>query len=376
MRDRKRVGLTIWLKTLDSLQLFGSSLGLTVGKSLSDFMKTASNNYTHAFFEAALQLGAQKAELLSALNVDEQAFDDPTLRFSCDSILKMLSYAKPDSHDASLGLLAGENFRPSSFGDVGHAAICCDTLGDAMQLNNQYQMLNQQFGITQLQQTESEARISWAAAGYDPKVIRSVTEAAMAGWFRMGRWLLWQFDAKPNYVSFRHDKSSDHCADYFGCEVRYGEDSDYIACDPFFADIKIPQSNPQMLLILKDRLKQSLKHMESEEELSGRVYQCIQQLLGERNPTVDTVANMLHIPMNVITSRLKSENTSFREVLKAVRIENFRYHEMEGVKTLTEIALALGYSDHSAFTRAYRSWFGHAPSHNGTWALAKKPIIN
>jgi len=334
-------------------------------------MKTVSSNYACAFFEAALRLGAKKADLLSALDVDERVFSDPTFRFPCENVLSMLGMAQLEDDETTLGLLAGESFRPSSFGDIGHAAICCSTISEAMTLNAKYQALNQQFGVTSMHPTGDETHLKWDADGYDPEIVRPITEAAIAGWFRMGRWLLWEFDAKPNFVSFRHGKTSDHCENYFECEVRYGQDADFIASEAFFADIKIPQSNPQMLTILKDRLDRSLSFMESKEEISGRVYQCVQQMLGERGATIDGVAEMLGMHKNEVSNRLRDENTNFRSVLKSVRIENFRYHEMEGSKTLTEIALALGYSDHSAFTRAYRSWFGHAPSQNGTWVAAK-----
>ncbi|MEM1390140.1 MAG: helix-turn-helix domain-containing protein [Pseudomonadota bacterium] len=45
-----------------------------------------------------------------------------------------------------------------------------------------------------------------------------------------------------------------------------------------------------------------------------------------------------------------------------MREDNAQFLIKENTKSLAEISLILGYSDQTAFTRAYKSWFGHPPS--------------
>jgi AraC-like DNA-binding protein len=60
--------------------------------------------------------------------------------------------------------------------------------------------------------------------------------------------------------------------------------------------------------------------------------------------------------------RLAVEGTSWKKLLDDVRYERARQLLQDSDSSITEIALDLGYSDHAAFTRAFRRWAGSPPS--------------
>ena len=60
--------------------------------------------------------------------------------------------------------------------------------------------------------------------------------------------------------------------------------------------------------------------------------------------------------------KLVDEGLAFRELLDRVRQDLCILYVMEDKRSLSEIALLLGYSDLSAFTRAYKRWYDVAPS--------------
>ena len=59
--------------------------------------------------------------------------------------------------------------------------------------------------------------------------------------------------------------------------------------------------------------------------------------------------------------RLEEEGTSFRRVLTDVRRELAARHLQERRLAIGEIAFLLGFSEASAFHRAFKRWTGHAP---------------
>ena len=58
--------------------------------------------------------------------------------------------------------------------------------------------------------------------------------------------------------------------------------------------------------------------------------------------------------------------SSAGDLLDLVRKDICNLYFMEGTRSLSEIALLLGYSDLSAFTRAYKNWTGTPPSRRQT----------
>jgi AraC-like DNA-binding protein len=77
---------------------------------------------------------------------------------------------------------------------------------------------------------------------------------------------------------------------------------------------------------------------------------------------IDGVARRLDTGARTLQRRLESENRPYRQVLAEVRVERARNLLAETAMPITEVALALGYSDQAHFTRAFRRETGHSPS--------------
>lgn len=333
-------------------------------------MFTASAPYVQSFFDASVASGANSRTMLDILGVDQSAFENPVTRFDCGQVIKMLAAAEEETGYKSIGMSAGMNFTPAAFGDVGHAGICSPTIVDAGRLNSKYESLNQQFGRTNLVVGHDTVRTYWQPniEADNPERLRPITEAVFTGLANMGRWLLWMHKEEAMSVHFRHAKPStpDPYKEYFGCEVHYEQEIDYLEYGKVIAEQKLPQANLDMLEILTARLDVALRNLEADKLMTGQVRQCISHLLPSGTPTIENTANMLSMGSKTLTRRLHSEGTSFRNLLKEVRIQNYHFFKQEGTKSMNEIAHQLGYSEQSGFSRAYRSWFGKSPTEGNT----------
>jgi AraC-like DNA-binding protein len=72
-------------------------------------------------------------------------------------------------------------------------------------------------------------------------------------------------------------------------------------------------------------------------------------------------APRLHMSPRTLHRRLEEEGTSFRQVLTEVRRELAARHLSERRLAIGEIAFLLGFSEPSAFHRAFKRWTGHGP---------------
>jgi AraC-like DNA-binding protein len=60
--------------------------------------------------------------------------------------------------------------------------------------------------------------------------------------------------------------------------------------------------------------------------------------------------------------KLQQGGTSFRKLLDRTREDLARQYICDNGVDLTEIAFLLGFSEHSAFSRAFKRWTGRTPS--------------
>jgi AraC-like DNA-binding protein len=104
-----------------------------------------------------------------------------------------------------------------------------------------------------------------------------------------------------------------------------------------------------------------------------RVRRALRSSLPTRWLTEDEIAARLMISPRVLRLRLAEAGSNFREIVEELRYETARQFLATSVLGFNDVALLLGYSEASAFSRAFRRWSGVAPS---AWRaeLASPPI--
>jgi AraC-like DNA-binding protein len=75
----------------------------------------------------------------------------------------------------------------------------------------------------------------------------------------------------------------------------------------------------------------------------------------------DRVAHTLDVHRRTLHRRLRQEGTSFRQVLDEIRYDTARHMLQLTDMPLLQVATSLGYSDITAFTRAFKRWSGASP---------------
>lgn len=78
-------------------------------------------------------------------------------------------------------------------------------------------------------------------------------------------------------------------------------------------------------------------------------------------PSLGEVARRLHLSARTLHRRLRQEGTSFRAVRDALRRERALEQLQKTRRSVADIAAELGYSEPSAFFRAFHGWTGEAP---------------
>lgn len=96
----------------------------------------------------------------------------------------------------------------------------------------------------------------------------------------------------------------------------------------------------------------------------GELERALRAQVLARDSSVTRVAELLAMHRRTLNRRLQREGTTFRAVLEQVRFDAARELLRDEGREIEEIARMLGYTEASAFTRAFRRWSGTTP---GRW---------
>jgi AraC-like DNA-binding protein len=93
-----------------------------------------------------------------------------------------------------------------------------------------------------------------------------------------------------------------------------------------------------------------------------RIKRVMRTLLANGRFSLPEVANAFGMNRRTLARRLQLSGASFRDVLAEARFETACGLLQGSAAPLEDIALRLGYSDVTAFTRAFKRWAGTSPA--------------
>ncbi|WP_228141579.1 helix-turn-helix domain-containing protein [Marinobacter sp. X15-166B] len=96
--------------------------------------------------------------------------------------------------------------------------------------------------------------------------------------------------------------------------------------------------------------------------LSVQVRPLIARQLAKGGVRVEKIAAELNMSRHTLYRRLKAENVTFAGLLEEVRREQALTYLRDCNRSLAEVAELLGFSELSAFSRAFKRWMGKSPA--------------
>ena len=98
------------------------------------------------------------------------------------------------------------------------------------------------------------------------------------------------------------------------------------------------------------------------DRLSLKVKSMIIDRLENGEPSIQIIAEQLHMSDRSLRRRLKEENVSYRDILQEARMELASHYLRNTQYSITHISLNLGFTDTSNFSRAFSKWFKVSPT--------------
>lgn len=269
--------------------------------------------------------------------------------------------------DCDVGLHSAESYNPGALSIVGYVILSCRTAGEALDRMTRYApLLNEGLRIELVTQKGQTLCRFIAAPGLDSflhRTPRQVMETLAAGTVVTLKRLA-TGPIEPVAVRFRHDApaSITEHRRLFGTSVRFGQSDDAVVYDTAALDTPLISADPTLLEVFEGDARRRLALLASRDGISGRVLTFLAARLKGAVPPLCDVAAALAMSERSIQRSLSDEDTSYRQLVDEVRKDlAIEYLSRPGASA-TDVAFLLGFSEPSAFTRAFRRWTGSAPT--------------
>lgn len=166
----------------------------------------------------------------------------------------------------------------------------------------------------------------------------------------------------PIEVRFAHRKPKDLAPfrDAFACPLRFNARVTAVAFDPKWLDAPVAGADPLMHRFMKERVDDLEAGLEK--DAAGEVRRLVRGSIADPELSLDKLAAQLSLAPRTLNRRLRESGTSYAKVLEEVRRSAACQYLAMTHLPVGRIAPMLGYSDVSAFSRAFTRWFGAAPS--------------
>jgi len=148
--------------------------------------------------------------------------------------------------------------------------------------------------------------------------------------------------------------------DYFRTPVIYDTPESSFTLAKKDVDIKLSSSNKELALLHDEFLMKYLIEIKK-----GDLVQQIQSVIIDNLPSGKVSDNLIAKELNLsersLQRKLQEKGTTFRSVLDNVREMAAIQYIKNPVNTMSDIAFLLGFSEQSAFSRAFKKWTGTSP---------------
>jgi AraC-like DNA-binding protein len=318
---------------------------------------------TIGLVDAIEREGGDADGILRAVRLTRAAISDTDGFIPSSDFARLLELAAQATRDPCFGLHFGEGYHPKDMGPLMYVALNSPTFMVGIQNIGRYLHVVNEAGRVSLSIEGPLAHVRHWLADLEVEVPRQHNEYSLTVALNAVRLMVGSQWA-PREVQFSHPAprdTSEHLR-FFRAPVSFGCATNAFIVERELLDRPIPAADSRLYPILQRYLERVLNEMPREDSLVASVRKAIGESMREGHPTLVKVARKLAMGPRTLQRRLVEQGTDFKRLVDDTR-RRFSLSYLEDARhTLTDIAYLLGYSEVSAFNRAFKRWTNATPS--------------
>ena len=306
--------------------------------------------------------GGDVDRIFGVSGIDPELLANPTLSLDLVNYCRVMEEAARLSGVDNFGLYYGKQFQPQSLGLIGYIGLSSPTLTEALHNMAHDFQWHQRHTLTQMVDVGDCWRLDYQVRHGAILSRRQDAELTLGMFLNVIRYALGKHWA-PRAVHFEHPRPEqwqEH-SKIFDAPVWFEQPYNSLMIPKAdLAFCTMPDSDAALLMVLRQTIRQLNKHTEHQDVIDlTRTHIQLQMMHGE--PSLDDVATKMGLTSWSLQRNLRSEGISFSTLVDKLRCEMATRYMQENQLSISEMALLLGYSEVSAFSRAFRRWFNISP---------------
>jgi AraC-like DNA-binding protein len=307
--------------------------------------------------------GIDAEQLFARSGLDLKMARDPEKQISLNGVTQLFENAAAVTGDPCFGLSWAEAFPVGGTGVFGYLVTNSQSVDEALNTAAKFAgLLRQPFEVHYDKDAEGALLWwCWPESVHDPKKqYTSFSLALLVGRLRQ----LTKSDWEPVFVELPHEPLAcrQKAERVFGSNVQYHGERAAVRVDLKTLSERLPKADVMLKPILQRLGERMIADMPSNVDATAATTAAIRAQLPERRASLELVAEKLGLSSRTLQSRLANEGTTFEALLNEARKSRAEELLRDTDLPLTEIAIILGFSELSSFTRAAQRWFSQTPS--------------
>ncbi|HVZ73383.1 MAG TPA: AraC family transcriptional regulator [Polyangia bacterium] len=297
------------------------------------------------------------------VSVDAAVFDDVDGRVPAPIVRALWEELPVACGDPWFGLSLAAGVPDASLGILAAVILHAPTLEQGFRASVRYARLLQDVAACHVEPA-AHGGLSFvqepAARGLVPP--RHAVEFAFARAVLMARRST-GVEIVPRAVRFAFAEPAlvDRYAELFGARVTFGGARNELELDAATLALPQRQADPWLRALVEQRARALLARLGPETTFAARVAVAVARAIHRGVADLDVVARELRIGPRTLQRNLTREGRTFRAVVDEARRELAKQALADRRESLAQIALLLGFSEQTAFHRAFVRWTGKTP---------------
>jgi AraC-like DNA-binding protein len=306
--------------------------------------------------------GLDPETVLLEAGVDPAALADPHARLPSSSVDVVLGAMASRIPSAAFGLDAARCWHPTNLGPLGHAWLCSSSLRRGLQRLSRYWALIGQRSALLLREEAGGVAVVLDLPHTEPRIAAITTDICFSVIVDMCRTNAGDAFAPLEVRLMRAAPADDTpWRAFHGCPIRFGRPERSLLLSRESLDAPLATSNRELAGMLDRMLDEALARIDRA-DVVARCRAVLMQRLASGEVTATQVARHLAMSRRTLHRRLADAGTSWQRLVDDTRRDVALRLIEDQRRPIGEITFELGFSQHSAFARAFKRWSGASPT--------------